>query len=363
MKNENPDKLLVQSYELVNAQFKLSSLALDIFYICAMQVSQYDTELKEYVISKKEVEALVNKEINFGDLKNAINSLSRSFINLAKRHTKEIYNVPIFYKISYNNSIIKAQIHPELEEHFLNLQRNFVSVDFVKYVSKLKSNYVKRIYIMLKQRAKLKSYRFSVEDLKTILGTPESFRYTDFKRRVLIKAVNEINLNTDILINFEEEKTGKSVSHITFTINYNSNFDKDMNEKEERKTIRKNKNTDTNKFRNKNVAGLEAWANGGAANEEPIEEATVVTGAQNMLGYKRKYVEMSEKEIEKQLEKILNMKDFEVKQVLFKNFIAGFNKEDIELIKKLKAKILRNKEKKRKEQEDLEKLQKNFNVA
>lgn len=222
--NKKIDYKLTQSYELVNAKFNLSALPLNIFYIIAMQINQKDTELKEYHISKTQLESITNKKINYLDLKKAIKTLVETSIDLSNRSTNEIEYLPLFYKLKFKDNVVSAKIHPELQDHFLNLSNNFISVSFLKNMSKINSSYAKRMYLLLKQRVKLKKWVFQLDYLHDIFKTPKSFKiYNNFKTNVLLKSVNEINDNTDLNISFLEIKEGRSVVALEFSINYVSN--------------------------------------------------------------------------------------------------------------------------------------------
>jgi len=351
-KTEQIEYKLTQSYELINSKFKLSALALDIFYIIAMQVSRYDNELKEYRIDKSEIEAYINCSVHFTDLKKAAESLISCKINLAKRNSKEFYIVPMFYSLGYKEGSINARIHPALEDHFLNLQRNFVSADFINYISKLKSSYVKRMYLILKQREKLNQYEFSVKELREILDIPESFKYADFKRRVLIKSVQEINRQADITVNFSEIKTGRSVTDIIFSISKNKRGEQSELEKEDRKTQRKNKKV-MNSLGHKGISELEKWAK--EEEEDFIDTEIVEKKALEISAQK-----ITDKDLLTKIYEVENEVDYIKKLEIEQDFLKKLLKGDRETYLKLKAKYKRDKEKKEHSKNKAEKLSNNF---
>lgn len=61
---------------------------------------------------------------------------------------------------------------------------------------------------------------FTVDELKLRMDATETYkRYFDFKKRVLIPAVDEINACSDTMhIDFEEHRRGNAIKAIIFTI-------------------------------------------------------------------------------------------------------------------------------------------------
>jgi hypothetical protein len=84
----------------------------------------------------------------------------------------------------------------------------------------------------------LKQYLFkgerveTVDNLKYMLEVEKEYeRYNDFKRFVILKVQKELEEKTDICFDFEEQKTGRAITHIRFIIKQiklNSEQDKDL---------------------------------------------------------------------------------------------------------------------------------------
>ncbi|WP_326493425.1 replication initiation protein [Clostridium tagluense] len=74
---------------------------------------------------------------------------------------------------------------------------------------------------MLKQYEGIEQITISIDALRTMfcIQPYEYSRYNDFKRKVLLQAQKEINLDkTDISLDFKEIKTGRKVTSIKFYI-------------------------------------------------------------------------------------------------------------------------------------------------
>ena len=82
------------------------------------------------------------------------------------------------------------------------------------------SSYTWRFYELLASWADKKSTLFvgwiknqSVEELRDMLGVPESYKWSDFQKQLdLIKT--ELREKANIFIHFERKKTGRKITHL-----------------------------------------------------------------------------------------------------------------------------------------------------
>ena len=66
-----------------------------------------------------------------------------------------------------------------------------------------------------------KDIDFTVDELRKRLDAETYDRYADFKRKVIIPAIREINrFSDDMAISFEEIRSGKKVDKIMFILTY-----------------------------------------------------------------------------------------------------------------------------------------------
>ena len=104
--------------------------------------------------------------------------------------------------MKYKNGFITFKLDPEMQEFMLGLkeQGNFTKT-FEKYILPMESLYAKRIYEMLYQVKKYGYRKFELEELQKTLDVPKSLKpYFNFKARVLLIAIKEINKHSDIYI-------------------------------------------------------------------------------------------------------------------------------------------------------------------
>ena len=99
----------------------------------------------------------------------------------------------------------------------------------LKASTKIQSKYVRNLYYFLETRKNYKEYqgatigRFSIslEDLRVLVGYPESYRATDVRRYILDAAVKEINSidEIDFTLEYELKKTQRKITGVEIQIN------------------------------------------------------------------------------------------------------------------------------------------------
>lgn len=121
----------------------------------------------------------------------------------------------------------------------------------LKSVLNCSSKYAKRLYAIACQWRSVGSKRFEIEELKKMLGlidkkgNEQFVEITAFKKFVLEIAKKQINENTDIEIDFELKKRGRSFHWITLHIN---------SQKFKQLEIEFDKSIDIQKFKSKLMA-------------------------------------------------------------------------------------------------------------
>jgi hypothetical protein len=108
-------------------------------------------------------------------------------------------------------------IRKELIPHLTELKQNFTSYQLMN-IPNLKSVYAIRIYGLLCQYLKIGSRKFELLDFKSKVGAPSKYKYNDIKKRVIIPAQKQLEENTNIRFEFEEIKTGRSITALQFII-------------------------------------------------------------------------------------------------------------------------------------------------
>lgn len=115
---------------------------------------------------------------------------------------------------------IALKFHPDLVTDLLMFKGNYTQLNYA-FMNSVKSFYASRVYELLRQYLIIGERVFELEELRFKLGLADTEypKYANFKQRVLKPSIEWINNNSDIDIEFIEDKCGtRSVKKITFKI-------------------------------------------------------------------------------------------------------------------------------------------------
>ncbi|WP_027185665.1 replication initiation protein, partial [Desulfovibrio inopinatus] len=186
-------------------------------------------------------------------IKMASKQLMSRVIEVKKETGWALYNV--FLKAEYNNKdgCIHVQFHPDMKEHYLNLNEHFTKYSLYEYLM-LPSTYSQRLFEILKSWDDQPDFIISVEELQDILFVPDSHRkdYAAFRRRVLEKAHKDIHKHTSLRYEWEPIKTKNKVTSIRFIFS--------------KKKVEEKKRKDTSTVNNRTVLAAKRCFESGTCN-------------------------------------------------------------------------------------------------
>lgn len=108
---------------------------------------------------------------------------------------------------------------PAVVPFITRLEEQFTSYE-LHQISSLTSKYAIRLYEILMQWKSIGKLKISIEDLRSKLGLQDG-EYTamcDFKKHVLDLSIKQISSSTDITVDYDQHKKGRSISDFTFRI-------------------------------------------------------------------------------------------------------------------------------------------------
>jgi plasmid replication initiation protein len=211
--------IVKQSYELNTARYRLSVVETDIIFKMVAEIKNEDKDFQVYTFKVTELEKALGRSLDRAYLKDTARNLMKKPLTI-DRGKGNFLTIGWLSSFEYfaDRGEIELCFDPKLKPYLLELQGRFVKAD-IRYIFKLSSEYSKRIYTMFKQWEKLGKYEVSVEDWQKLLEVPKSMlNYADFKRKVLDPAKNQINENTDLIVDYKEVKTGRKVTGLIWTI-------------------------------------------------------------------------------------------------------------------------------------------------
>ncbi|WP_237562777.1 replication initiation protein, partial [Bacillus dakarensis] len=213
---------VTKSNELIESTYKLTLQEQRILLVLASKVQVHDDILKSYRFRAKDFIEIIGNKTGTGFysyLKETVLGLQKKVLTIRKDGKERNLNWVITSEYEDKEGYIILQFHPSLKDFFLELKEKFTSYQ-LENVVRLNSVYSIRFYELLKQYEKLKKRKFSIQDLKSILGIEQTKykQYGHFKDKVIKVAQNEISEKTDISFSFEEIKKGRKVVEILFHI-------------------------------------------------------------------------------------------------------------------------------------------------
>lgn len=120
----------------------------------------------------------------------------------------------------------KIRLDEDMTPYLFDLQEKFLAYG-LKNILAMKSQYSIRLYEILRSYVFQKSKTFEVKELKKILmveGNDSYENFSDFKKRVLVPAQEEINELTDITVIFEPILKGRKTVKVKFDMKQKSTW-------------------------------------------------------------------------------------------------------------------------------------------
>ena len=229
MKND----LVVKDNALINASYNLEVTEQRLILLSIIRARETGQGISSD--SKLEIHASdyasrfdVTKEAAYNALKNAVNNLFErkfSFKEIHKDTNKEIVVKSRWVsRIAYVDDLATLEVTfaPDVVPLITRLEKHFTSYQ-LKQVAQLTSKYAIRLYeFLIAWRDVGKTPVISLSEFREKLGLDinEYQKMVNFKSRVLEPAIKQINELTDIHVKYEQYKTGRSISGLTFTFKH-----------------------------------------------------------------------------------------------------------------------------------------------
>lgn len=218
------DNVVTKSNDLNLRAYRLSRVEQLLVLSVASMVEPEDEDFKTYRLVIKDFLDLLNiqDQSKYTELPKITRGLMTKVIEIKKPHS--LLQVAWFCSVEHmpSQGFIEIQFSSKLKPYLLNLKENFVSYA-LNEVSKFSSRYSIRIYELLKQNQFKKTVTFEINNFRDLIGLEDTIypKYSNLKQKVIIVAQNELNIKSDITFDFEEIKTGRSVTSLKFYIHSN----------------------------------------------------------------------------------------------------------------------------------------------
>ncbi|MGB1257499.1 MAG: replication initiation protein [Thiolinea sp.] len=210
-----------KSNELVRAGYTLSLNEQRLILFCIAQIDS-----RKPISRVRAITATAFAEAYPVNLSHAYEALEDAVERLWDREVKTVLSNGRIEKIRWvskatydsGNGRVTINFSPEILPYLTLLNERFTSYD-LRYIANLSSTYAIRIYEYLKQYVKLRNeIRVELTTFKEMLELSSAYsRFSNFKARVLLPAIEQINEHTDLVVDWEVVREKRSVVAIDFS--------------------------------------------------------------------------------------------------------------------------------------------------
>ena len=223
----NKDNKLIYVHNVITSgRYDYSACMLDILF---MLLSCLETGKLEYTINAQDIEAITGRQWNLKQLRESTESIGSRMFEIEwvdENKKKKLRQMWLFEYVEYTegSASFVVKIAENAIPYFFELKNNFTSMQ-LKSILNCTSKYAKRLYAISCQWRSVGSKRFEIPELKQMLGlidkkgNEQLTEITAFKKRVLDLARKQICENTDIELDYELKKRGRSYHWVTLHIN------------------------------------------------------------------------------------------------------------------------------------------------
>lgn len=214
--------LVVKSNELIEARHSLSMNEQKMILYAVSKINKNDKQLNKIRIKARDFIDLldVTSKDRYGAVKNIAKSLTTESIHIEKENGGWIL-LTWLSSAEYipNEAIIEMEFSEKLIPYLLQLKENFTRYE-LQNVIYMRSRHSIRLYELLKQYQTIGVRRFSLDEFREFMDLKGSYPRTyDLEKHVVKVAIEEINDLTDIRIDYDRYREGRSIAGFIFMIN------------------------------------------------------------------------------------------------------------------------------------------------
>ena len=211
------------NYFIKNSSYDLSVEEQRIVLTLASMVQPEDQDFKVYTIKIADfIEMIgISSQTKYTELPKITRELMKKVFEINDEKTGKLTQVAWLSAVVYekNSGVIELEFSPHLKPYMLNL-KGFYTKYKLHNVLSMKSKYSPRLYELLKlNEYQKKGFSVHIDELRKLFKAENVYKnYNDFKKKVIIKAQEELELYSDIRFDFVECKALRKVNYINFYV-------------------------------------------------------------------------------------------------------------------------------------------------
>jgi plasmid replication initiation protein len=222
------DKQIRQANAITSGRYDYTACQLDVLFMVIALLEKDDPPSKAYTIHISDIESITGRKWNYQQLQEATKDMGFRVFEITT--AKSLKQFCLFQGVEYLtgqgcfNVIISELARPLL----FNLKQEYTVLQ-LKAALSCTSKYAKRLYTIACQWRTTKGTVLGIGELKEMLflkdpkgKEKEQFiRISDFEKKVLKIAKEQINANTDIQFDYKLLKRGRSFDRVKISVNAN----------------------------------------------------------------------------------------------------------------------------------------------
>lgn len=209
---------VTKSNYLVDASYKLTAQAQKLVLACLAKIDSRKDVPKEITITSQEYAELMGITHNARrDLYKAADSLFGAVITLRNEHeTIKLHWVQRSVQKHKGSGAVTIKWTEDVLKYISQLKSRFTTYK-LRHIAQLQSSHSIRLYELLMKFNSTGERVIYLDDFKSALGISDKYpEFKILKRAVIKPAVEELNLRSDLIINYETIKKGRSVAALGF---------------------------------------------------------------------------------------------------------------------------------------------------
>ena len=132
----------------------------------------------------------------------------------------EMINIIPYAK--YRHGLLEFDLNYNVIPYLVEINKNFTEYQ-LHYLLSLRSSHSIKLYKLLYQYKNIGKRKFAVSILKEQFGLSKKYsQYKDFKKKVIIPSILQINELTDLMVDYTEIKVGRKVDELEFIFRINN---------------------------------------------------------------------------------------------------------------------------------------------
>jgi len=222
MKNRfNMTNLIVyKDNYLIEASYKLTLIEQRLMLYCISKLNPKEPQQKQTILVEDFVKQFpdIDKKNAYKQIKQAIDTLYERSIKVKDPFCTEEFRWVSSKKYYNDEGSASISFSVEILPYLFHLGKQFTKYQ-LRNISAFKRVYSIRLYELLIQYRTLKYRVLSLSDLRIALQLDNKFKeWSDLKKFVINPSIVEINEKSDLLIEYQLIKKGRSIDSVKFLI-------------------------------------------------------------------------------------------------------------------------------------------------